>query len=89
MYGNNRHSIDATLFFQSEQEALNKKIKPIFNKYISQAVDLQKNGDLLSLKKSEDKFKKALALTKHNQYAKSSILNNLSQLISRPIYIIC
>ena len=60
---------------------MNQGVNPNFNKYNDQAVELQVNSnDQRSLKKSEAKFKRSLVAAKKNNYAKSSVYNNLSQL---------
>jgi tetratricopeptide (TPR) repeat protein len=80
-YDMKQATMDAMNFVLEEQDSLNRNMKPVFNKYIDQAVDLQKNDSCQrSLSKSEEKFKKALAITKKNKYARSSVLSNLSQL---------
>lgn len=80
-YGMEQTTMGAMNFVLEEQDALNRNMKPVFNKYIDQAIDLQKNDSCQrSLSKSEDKFKRALSITKKNKYARSSVLSNLSQL---------
>ena len=80
-YEKRQYAIDAFTFFSLEQEALNQGVNPNFNKYNDQAVELQVNSnDQRSLKKSEAKFKRSLVAAKKNNYAKSSVYNNLSQL---------
>ena len=81
LYEKRQYSLDAFKYFTLEQEELIDGVNPNFNKYNDQAVDLQINSnDQRSLKRSEDKFKKSLIAAKKNNYAKSSVYNNLSQL---------
>lgn len=76
-----RHVKSATYYIEDEQIALNAGVGKRFNQLVDQAVDLQNNSECVrSIKKSEEKFKKALFAAKRNQYAKSAVFNNLSQL---------
>lgn len=70
-------TMDFAYYTRLQHEAIRQKVKPSYQKYITEGIRLSNNGDKNSLKKALRSFEKALTSACKNEYTKASASHEL------------